>query len=74
MGIYLPYFICFLHILLYNRGKEVNTMDDKQFREAALELAREAFAEKYGSGHTVAPWVMEEVILSTMPKQWNMGT
>ena len=24
--------------------------------------ARDALAEKYGSGHTVAPWVMEEVM------------
>ena len=22
----------------------------------------------------VAPWVMEAVMASTMPKQWNMGT
>ena len=35
---------------------------------------KEQFAEKYGSGHTVAPWVSEAVMLSTMPKQWNMGT
>ncbi len=29
---------------------------------------------KYGSGSTVAPWVIEAVMASTMPKQWNIGT
>ena len=29
---------------------------------------------KYGRGRMVAPWVMEAVMASTMPKQWNMGT
>ena len=30
--------------------------------------------EMPGSGDMVAPWVMEAVMASTMPKQWNMGT
>ena len=36
--------------------------------------ASDDFAEKYGIGHIVAPCVMDEVIDSTMPKQWNIGT
>ena len=31
-------------------------------------------AEKYGIGQSVAPCVMQEVMESTMPKQWNIGT
>ena len=30
--------------------------------------------EKYGIGHNVAPWVMDDVMERTMPKQWNIGT
>jgi hypothetical protein len=36
--------------------------------------AREDFAEKYGIGHIVAPCVIEDVIESVIPKQWNIGT
>ena len=36
--------------------------------------ANDDFAEKYGIGHIVAPCVIDEVIESTMPKQWNIGT
>ena len=32
------------------------------------------FGEKYGIGRIVAPCVIEAVIASTMPKQWNIGT
>ncbi|GFI55094.1 hypothetical protein IMSAG013_00133 [Clostridiales bacterium] len=30
--------------------------------------------ENAGIGLIVTPWVMDAVIASTMPKQWNMGT
>ena len=30
--------------------------------------------EKAVIGLIIVPWVMEAVIASTMPKQWNMGT
>ena len=36
--------------------------------------ASAAFGEKYGIGHIVAPCVMDAVMASTMPKQWNIGT
>lgn len=36
--------------------------------------ASETLAEKYGIGQSVAPCVMQEVMESTMPKQWNIGT
>ena len=36
--------------------------------------ASEDFGEKYGIGRIVAPCVIEAVIASTMPKQWNIGT
>ncbi len=29
--------------------------------------------EKYGRGKSVVPWVMQAVMASTMPKQWNIG-
>jgi hypothetical protein len=32
------------------------------------------FGEKYGSGDIVTPCVIDAVIASTMPKQWNIGT
>ena len=30
--------------------------------------------ENAGIGLIVTPWVIEAVIASTMPKQWNIGT
>ena len=30
--------------------------------------------EKAGMGDMVVPWVIEAVMASTMPKQWNIGT
>ena len=36
--------------------------------------ASDAFAEKYGIGHIVVPCVIDDVIESTIPKQWNIGT
>ena len=36
--------------------------------------ASDTLGEKYGIGHSVVPCVIEAVIASTMPKQWNMGT
>ena len=32
------------------------------------------FAEKYGRGKRVPPCVIIDVIESTIPKQWNIGT
>ena len=34
----------------------------------------DAFALKYGMGHIVVPCVIDDVMESVMPKQWNMGT
>ena len=36
--------------------------------------ASDDFAEKYGIGHIVVPCVIEDVIESVIPKQWNIGT
>ena len=36
--------------------------------------ASERRGENMGIGDMVVPWVIEAVIASTMPKQWNMGT
>ena len=41
---------------------------------SALMQASDAFGEKYGIGARVAPCVIDAVIASTMPKQWNIGT
>ncbi|OPZ74063.1 MAG: hypothetical protein BWY80_00733 [Firmicutes bacterium ADurb.Bin456] len=36
--------------------------------------SRDSLGEKYGMGTMVEPWVIDAVMDSTMPKQWNMGT
>ena len=46
----------------------------KQVMRSWLMQASETLAEKYGIGQSVAPCVMQEVMESTMPKQWNIGT
>ena len=45
----------------------------KAVMRSALMQASDAFGEKYGSAR-VAPCVIDAVIASTMPKQWNIGT
>ena len=37
-------------------------------------LLEGVYGEKYGSGHSVPPCVMVEVMDKTMAKQWNIGT
>ena len=39
-----------------------------------LMQASDDFGLKYGIGHSVVPWVIDAVMASTMPKQWNIGT
>ena len=39
-----------------------------------LMQARPLRGENAVIGDIVAPWVIEAVIASTMPKQWNIGT
>ncbi len=46
----------------------------KQVIFSCVMQASDDLAEKYGMGQSVEPWVMVEVIESTMPKQWNIGT
>ena len=46
----------------------------KQVMRSWLMQASGTLAEKYGIGQSVAPCVMQEVMESTMPKQWNIGT
>ena len=36
--------------------------------------ASAGYGEKYGSGSNVVPCVIEAVMDSTIPKQWNIGT
>ena len=39
-----------------------------------LMQAKPLAGENAGIGDMVVPWVMEAVMASTMPKQWNIGT
>lgn len=46
----------------------------KQVMRSAVTQASDDWGEKYGSGQSVPPCVIMEVMDSTMPKQWNIGT
>ena len=39
-----------------------------------VDARQRGLREKYGNGNSVAPCVIDAVIASTIPKQWNIGT
>ena len=52
-------------------------MEGTPWNEVIFSLLMQAspfLGEKAVMGDMVVPWVMDAVIASTMPKQWNMGT